>query len=147
MTGHPAELGGRGIDFIGGTVNVQRGENRAWIDGPGEATLPIPEGDSLVAIPLAGSAEPVREPRIESPNAPRPPAGPREKLHVVWQDGLSFDGQTIRLDGEVVARTATQLVLCPTLEVTLSQPLDLSDLRGQRPLELGRLASGRRRLS
>jgi hypothetical protein len=134
VAGHPAELGGRGIRFIGGVVNMHRGENRAWIDGPGEATLPIPEGDSLAAIPLAGASAPVRE-----PGAPRQPTGPPKKMHVVWQNGLSFDGQTIRLDGEVETRTSTQLILCPTLEVTLSQPLDLSELRGQRPLELGRL--------
>jgi hypothetical protein len=133
VAGHPAELGGRGIGFIGRVLNVSRGENRAWIDGPGEATLPLPEGDALGAIPLAGSAAPVRE-----PVGPRPP-GPPKKMHVVWHDGLSFDGQTIRLSGEVEARTATQLVMCPTLEITLSQPLDMANLRGKQPLELGRL--------
>jgi hypothetical protein len=60
-------------------------------------------------------------------------------MHVVWQDGLTFDGQTIRLAGEVEAHTATQLVRCPVLEVTLSQPLDLSDLRRKAPVEVGRL--------
>jgi hypothetical protein len=133
VAGHPAELGGRGIGFIGSVLNVSRGENRAWIDGPGEATLPLPDGNSLAAIPLADAAAPVREPG----NA-RPP-GPPKKMHVVWHDGLDFDGQTIRLNGEVEARTATQLVMCPTLEITLSQPLDLANLRGKQPLELGRL--------
>ena len=141
VAGHPAELGGRGLAILGGTVHVHRGENRAWIDGPGEATVPIPEGDSLAAIPLAGSAQPVREPVITSPVPGRPhdPAKPPQKMHVVWHDGLVFDGQTIHLNGEVEARTATQRVLCPALEVTLSQPLDLADLRGKKTMELGRL--------
>jgi hypothetical protein len=134
VAGHPAEMGGRGIAFIGGVVNVHRGENRAWIDGPGEATLPIPDGDSLAAIPLAGAPAPVREPA-----GPRPPPRPPEKLHVVWHDGLSFDGQTIRLSGEIQARTPTQLVLCPVMEVTLSKPLEMSELRGKQSMELGRL--------
>jgi hypothetical protein len=137
VAGHPAELGGRGIAFVGSVLNVNRGENRAWIDGPGEATLPLPDGDSLAAIPLAGSP-PVREPGAPPLGVMRPP-GPPKKMHVVWHDGLAFDGHTIRLSGEVEARTATQLVMCPTLEVTLSQPLDLANLRGRQPLELGRL--------
>jgi hypothetical protein len=140
VAGHPAELGGRGLAILGGTVHVHRGENRAWIDGPGEATVPIPEGDSLAAIPLAGSAQPVREPIAPAPIGRLDrPAKPPQKMHVVWHDGLVFDGQTIRLDGEVEARTATQRVLCPALEVTLSQPLDLADLRGKKTMELGRL--------
>jgi hypothetical protein len=135
VTGHPAELAGRGMSLIGGTIHFRRGENRAWIDGPGEATLPVPADQAIALGPgaFASGGQPVREPAITRQN------GPPKKLHVVWHDGLTFDGQTVHLEGEVVARSATQLVLAKTLEARLTQPIDFQATGGLGPAELGRL--------
>lgn len=133
VTGNPAEVGGRGMSLIGEKINVLRGENRVWIDGPGEATLPVPEGDSLPLGPPGTAPRPVREPGLQIP------PGPPKKLHLVWQHGLNFNGQTVRLEGEVVGRTATQLVKARTLDATLSRPIDMNATGARDPVELGRL--------
>ncbi|MBW8883624.1 MAG: hypothetical protein JF612_02365, partial [Planctomycetia bacterium] len=40
VSGHPAEVGGRGMWLAGGKIQVLRGKNEVRIDGPGEATMP-----------------------------------------------------------------------------------------------------------
>src|SRR5262245_1059797 len=137
VVGQPAELGGRGMSLVSGTVHMHRGQNRAWIDGPGEATLPVPEDQSLSLTP-PGAAAPVREPVGPLPFGAAPPAPPK-KMHVVWQDGLVFDGQTVHLEGDVRARTPTQLALCRTLDAKLSRPIDFNAPNSRERMELGRL--------
>jgi hypothetical protein len=130
VSGQNAELGGRGISLVGGTIHLRRGENRAWIDGPGEATLPVPAGQGLALGPgaLSPPAEPVRQ-----------PVGQPKKLHVTWRDGLTFDGQTVHLEGEIEARTQTQLILARTLDATLSRTIDFNEPQNRQAVDLARL--------
>jgi hypothetical protein len=44
-------------------------------------------------------------------------------MHVVWQQGLRFDGRTARFEGDVQIRTARQTVLAAVLEATFQEPL------------------------
>jgi len=127
VSGHPAEVGGRGMLLMGGLINVHRGENRLWIDGPGEATLPAPAEQSLaIGSHLAPRDE---APRTRSATMPkglvtRSVTATGQKLHLVWQQKLNFDGSVIRLDGDVQARTATQTVTAKSLEATLNRRID-----------------------
>ena len=100
VSGQPAEVAGRGLWLRAGMINVHRGENRLWIDGPGEATLPAPAEQSLPIVPGGDRGPPV------PPNVAA--AKPLEKLHLVWQEKLDFDGSLIQLVGDVQARTRTQ---------------------------------------
>jgi hypothetical protein len=129
IIGRQAEAGGRGLTLAG---------RKILIDGPGEATLPAPDGQSLAIIPRsdrgpgAAAAPPLHRP------APLPP----QKLHLDWQEGLTFDGQTVHIRGDVHARTSTQLAMAKTLDAQLSQRVDFAgSISGQQP-ELARLHLG-----
>jgi hypothetical protein len=60
-------------------------------------------------------------------------------MHLVWQQGLNFDGLTARLAGGVEIRTAKQVVLAQTLDATLTEPLDFMETEKRPTVELGRL--------
>ena len=83
VTGRPAQFDGRGLGLIGSNINLDRGANRLWIDGPGQMGLPIKND-------LQGQA----------------PAAPGT-LTVDWQRGMDFDGQTARFEQSVVAATSS----------------------------------------
>ncbi len=127
VSGQPAEVAGRGMSLVAGMIHVHRGENRMWIDGPGEATLPAPDEQSLPMLP---GGTPTRRASEGVANAAKPP----QKLHLVWQQGLVFDGSIVTINGDVQARTATQTARSQVLEATLSQRVDfLATERGQQP--------------
>jgi hypothetical protein len=134
VAGQPAEVGGRGLTLAGSEIHLVRAENRLWIEGPGEAKLPAGE-------PASGKRELADRPRPDAPGGLS--GGLRLALagdvHVVWQDGLTFDGQTALISGEVQARTATQLATCKTLELTLTRRIDFAAATSGEQPEMGRL--------
>src|SRR5262249_23318787 len=104
-------------------VQLHRGENRMWIDGPGEATLPAPaEQTPEAGLPAAAGSRQ----RTELRPVPVPATGPPQKVHIVWQEGMLFDGLTAHLRGDVTARTATQRSVSQTLDATLTQRIDMA---------------------
>jgi hypothetical protein len=143
LVGQPAEVGGRGMWLAGGTIHVVRKENRLWIDGPGEAKFPASAGLADGALgPLARRNPPaarVTEPIAPPGGLPADKAKPPEDVHVVWRDRFHFDGQTALLDGDVQARTATQLASGKSLEVNLSERINLADTASPSDAALARL--------
>lgn len=122
ISGHPAEVGGRGMWLAGGKIDVFRGRNEMRIDGPGEATMPAGQG-----LEVGGQQPEFR------------PNQPPQKMHIVWQQRLLFDGLTARFSGDVQIRTATQVALCPALEATLSQRFDFQAMGAQPQPQLARV--------
>ena len=137
VSGQPAEVAGRGMWLAAGTIHVHRGENRVWIDGPGEATLPVPADNSLAILPGETPKPPATNPALTLQIAP-PPAKP-QKLHLVWQQSLNFDGALVTILGDVQARTKTQTAAAPRLEALLSKRIDLLAPAGKERPELARL--------
>jgi hypothetical protein len=115
--GKPAEVSARGLTMAGPAIHLLRGENRLWIDGPGKANLPVPSTRKSID---------------------RPPPPP-ERMDVTWQRGMTFDGSTALLSGEVQATGAAQRTASETLEVTLAQPVDFAHPRQEGPTEVARL--------
>jgi hypothetical protein len=147
LVGQPAEVGGRGMWLAGGTIHVVRNENRLWIDGPGEAKFPASAALAGGALgPLAGRERP-GSPIAEPVSGPTPPPGdspserpqPPEDVHLVWRDRFHFDGQTALIDGDVQARTATQLASGSSLEVSLKERIDLAQSTSPTDAALARL--------
>jgi hypothetical protein len=125
------------MSLAGGVVHVHRGQNRMWIDGPGEATFPAPsEGALLPGDVLPGGGSPPG--RQEARSMPRP-AGPPQKMHLDWQRQFHFDGLTARFEGEIQARTATQTAHGQMLEARLAQRLDFAATGKQPQPELARV--------
>jgi hypothetical protein len=112
VVGQPAKISARGMSMQGDAIHLHRGENRVWIDGPGDATFPLPQ-----KIPPAGR-----------------PVEPPQYMRVTWQRKMNFDGLTVRLEEDVQARTPTQLVLCGLLDAKLSERIDFTNpQQGQKP--------------
>jgi hypothetical protein len=130
IVGSPAEVGGRGLSLAGGEVHVLRSENRLWIDGPGEAKLP-----AAVNLGVPGLASGGREPSAGAAQTNRL----ANEVHVVWQDGFTFDGQTAEMLGEVQARTATQVVSARRLEASLNRRIDFTMPAGANDADLARV--------
>jgi len=109
IEGFPARIQARGISLSGAKIEMDREANRLWIDGAGTARLPLP--DELAA----------RYSRRETSAA------------VTWSGGFDFDGQQIQCTREVEIRGPAQSIQTDELALTLTQPVQLSDL--QAPLE------------
>ena len=104
VVGQPAKISARGLSLQGDAIHLHRGENRIWIDGPGDATFPLPQ-----KIPPPGR-----------------PVEPPEYMRITWQRKMNFDGQTVHLEEDVQARTTTQLVLCGQLDASISERIDFA---------------------
>jgi len=124
VSGRPAELAARGMSLAGGTIHVHRGQNEMTIRGPGEATMPARQ-ESGVGSQVSGE----RTRGIK----------PTEKVHITWEQGLTFDGARARFDGNVVTRTALQTAHAPLLEATLSRRIDFQAAEGQPQAELAQV--------
>jgi len=104
VTGGPAHFEGRGLALTGSNINLDRGSNRLWVDGPGRMELLL-END-LEGRPLA-DAEPVE---------------------VEWQDGMTFDGHTVQFLESFAAVSGHRHLRTETLEVSFTQRIDFSSL-------------------
>jgi len=103
VLGQPAHFEGRGLSLNGSNINLNRGTNRLWIDGPGRMELPL-----------------VRDLQ----NRPMPKGS---VLKVDWQERMVFDGRTARFEESVKGTTPTQNLRTETLEVQLQQAIDFAD--------------------
>lgn len=110
----PAHFESQGLGLTGANINVHRGANRVWCDGPGCMDLP----------PMARDFEgrPIEQPM---------------PMRVVWQHAMEFDGRTVRFKGSVVATGPTQRLLTDVLEVSFQQSIRFDQLdppaRADRP--------------
>lgn len=100
VLGEPAVVAARGTTMRGSNIHLHRGDNLAWIEGPGEMLLPL-------ARDLNGA-------KVERPT----------NVAVTWQTGLEFDGQLAHFAGNVEARTDQQWARGDALDVTLVERLD-----------------------
>jgi len=136
IAGQPGSVAGRGMSLAGGKIEVFRSRNELQINGPGEATLPgqargqetgdrrqAPGGTAGISSTAGGTAG--------LPNSAL--SGGMEKLHIVWQQGLIFNGLAARFTGDVQVRSATQTALAPVLEATLTDRIDFQTIGQSRP--------------
>jgi hypothetical protein len=111
IVGRPARFEGRGLGLTGLNINLDRGENRLWIDDAGRMELPI-------AADLEGK--------------PLPAPG---TLTVVWRRGMTFDGVKAKFEGSVVATGAQAgdqyQVRSETMEVLMQQPVRFSEMKSE----------------
>lgn len=103
MFGRPAEFVGRGLGLTGANINLNRGTNRLWVNGPGRMRLPPMDKD------LRG----------------RPVAVPEAAI-IDWQQEMDFDGRTITFLDQVIAETKNQKLYTEQLSVTLTKKIDFA---------------------
>jgi hypothetical protein len=124
VSGRPATVRGQGLDLEGPLVEFDRGRNRVSVEGAGRLALPMPEGGSgLDGLSLGGAA----------PRRPPQPGAAAEKLDVVWQGRLDFDGQTARFIDQVVATGAGTVMRSGSLDVVFHEAFDFGAGGGRQP--------------
>jgi len=99
VTGRPGHFEARGLGLTGSNINLNRGTNRLWIDGPGQMQLPMNQGLDGQAV-AAGST-----------------------LDVSWSGGMTFDGKQARFDAAVSATAPQGTLRTETLEVRLKDEI------------------------
>src|SRR5207247_8911342 len=103
ITGQPASIAGRRMSLAGGKIEVFRGSNELQVNGPGEATLPADDRGQGTG----GRGQQI-QPGAAAGLSSSALGDIGQKMHIVWQQGLLFDGLTARFAGDVQIRTATQ---------------------------------------
>ncbi|MGI8982430.1 MAG: hypothetical protein ACR2FY_24625 [Pirellulaceae bacterium] len=137
VKGRPAQVSARGLTLSGATIHLHRGENRLWIDGPGEAELPVPQ-DGLQMRTL------------QPPPGENPVSGPASfpavgtvgevrRVKVTWASGMNFDGLKAAFDGKVQVRGEGEYAAAEVLTVTLSERIDFSAAKQAGPAEIAML--------
>jgi hypothetical protein len=110
VVGQPGHVEARGLSLDGQAIELDRGQNRLWISGPGKLSLPL-ERD------LEG--QPLAQP---------------DTLTVDWHGRMDFDGLTFYCDQMVVARSRAQQLHSGVLEVTMDRRVVFGGpLENQRP--------------
>jgi hypothetical protein len=103
ILGRTARFEARGLGLSGTNIRFNRGENGVRIDGPGRMDFPI-RGS------LADQAE-----------------APGGVATVDWQRGMTFDGQTAKFIGGVIAASPSQKLWTESMDVKLERPVHFSE--------------------
>ncbi len=115
VTGEKAHFEGRGMSLDGSNINLNRGTNRLWVDGPGQMDLPLDKD-------LDG--HPVDHPGT---------------VQVHWQRKMNFDGRTARFEESVLATMPNRQLRTETLDVSLQQPILFADAANHPPPQVSQL--------
>ena len=134
VKGRPAKVSARGLTLSGATIHLHRGEYRLWIDGPGEAELPVPQdGLQMRSLQPPPGESPVSAP-ADFPA--RDAVGAVRRVKVTWATSMNFDGLKASFDGRVQARGEGEYAAGESLQVTLSERIDFSAARQARTAEI-----------
>ncbi|HVU90353.1 MAG TPA: hypothetical protein VHD36_23690 [Pirellulales bacterium] len=100
IVGNPAHIVAREMTIDGNDIHVDRGNNRAWVNGHGVMTIMIPPGQVAAMQPGAmPSAKPATQ-----------PAGPPRPLEITWKGRMDFDGRDAMFQEGVVVVTEQQKI-------------------------------------
>lgn len=109
----------QGSVLWGLNINLDRGANVAWVQGPGSLQLPVKGG----AVGLLGSAGDAAEAKAKPTDA-----GPekQQRLDVRWQKEMKFDGDKANFYGTVQTQLGNDVMSCEEMEVRLTRRFDFA---------------------
>jgi hypothetical protein len=131
VRGQPAEVSARGAVLVGEDLQLNRGDGRAWIAGPGSMRLPTTLGP----------------PSADRPRGPSPAESP--PTCISWQGHMEFNGlvahfaRDVHVQGVQQNQQGEQFELAidgPALDVTLNRRVDFSKNQQAPGLAIGQLA-------
>jgi lipopolysaccharide export system protein LptA len=111
VTGRPAHCEARGLGLTGANINLNRGINRLWIEGPGRMDFPL-SGELFGQSLVAGQTN-----------------AAQGTLSIDWQKGMDFDGTTAKFEQSVSASTMQFRLKTGSLEAKLKRPVSFSDAK------------------
>jgi|GEM_PF-1338916 hypothetical protein len=101
VLGSPAIIQDQSFNLEGKNINLDRGTNRAWVDGPGTMRLPIPKDANVPGLEDAAD----------------------RNLYVHWNEKMDFDGLQAKFFGRVESRMGLAKVKCEQMTVQLENRL------------------------
>ncbi len=107
VRGKPGLVAGRGMSMSGGEIQMHRGRNQVWIDGPGRLELPVNRD-------LAGQERTTANPLV-----------------VTWRGRMDFDGKQAQFDEDVQARLDRRTLSTARMEVSLVERFNFADRDSQ----------------
>jgi hypothetical protein len=108
----PAEIRARGMTVQAADVQLDVGQNRLWIEGPGVANM-------MLKRDLTG-----RENATPTP------------LEMTWQGGLNFDGRTIVIERNILVTGPDDQLRCDELAATLSSTVEFGKRVDQKAIDV-----------
>ena len=101
IVGNPAHIVAREMTIDGNDIHIDRGNNRAWVNGRGVMTILVPAGQAAAMQPatLPASAPPTNQ-----------PAGQPRPLEITWKGRMDFDGRDAMFQEGVVVVTEAQKI-------------------------------------
>ena len=105
VVGAPAEVEAGGMKMVGTNIQLNRAQNRLWIDGVGKMLLPIDRD-------------------FEGRQLPQP-----QLIEVAWRGGMDFDGLTATYRDQVIVESQEQTIRTEELKVTLRKRINFSDMQ------------------
>jgi hypothetical protein len=112
VAGSPGHFEGRGLALTGPSINLNRGTQRLWIEGPGRMDFLVPRELKLQGQSIA----------------------PGTNLVTEWKGGMTLvDQRTLRFVGSVVASVGLSQVRAEVVDVTFQEPLRFDDLTANQP--------------
>jgi hypothetical protein len=113
----PAQVHDGEADLYGMNVNLDRRENRAWVEGRGVLLLPAKGATGMLG--LEGEAPQV------PPEVAAEPAEP-QRLQVFWMERMDFEGETAHFFGDVQTKMQEDVMTCQEMEVRLTERFDFA---------------------
>ncbi len=161
VSGQPAQAGSRGLEMYGAKIQLDKGLNQLWIDGPGRMKLPasrmMADGNGSPGVPGQFAPRTSLMPTSESPSLPgrgqgrvgpndmipSTPQTPAAPLIVTWQEGMMFDGLKAQFKRSVVAQTdaPTEIRTMRTelLDVSLRRRIDFAQPKMSDHADVGQI--------
>ncbi len=103
VIGNPAQFQARGLALTGSNINLNRGTNRLWTEGPGRLELVLDRDFSGQPIP---GGRPVT---------------------IQWRERMSLEGATLRFEDAVHVTSGLEQLRTDTLEIAFKEPIPLGD--------------------
>jgi hypothetical protein len=117
VNGQPAEVTAQGLRMIGRLIQLDRGKNALWIDGPGRMIVEQSRATQGAAAPTSDNS-----------NAMWPTSGPTT---IDWQGKMAFDGSIARFEHQVIGQRGMQTLHSELLEATLHSRVDFANTKPQ----------------
>ncbi len=117
VTGKPAKIMSRGIETQGDVIRLDRAQNRVWVEGAGQVKLP--ENKPRISTPPAANAVPNNQlPGLGSIRGP---------VSIDFKKGMTFDGQQILIDQDILIRMDQTRIQRTTTDQTgtATQPTEI----------------------
>jgi hypothetical protein len=135
VIGRPAHFEWHGLGLTGLNINLNRGANRLWVDGPGNMDVPMRQGSGRAPPGLAGG----NTNRALAPGGAALLPAMSGSLNVRWHESMNFSGQTAVFQNMVTAEAPERHLETETLEVVFRQPIRFDQAQARQQPEVEEL--------